>query len=173
MSNMNSLLVVSIIASIVFLMPLVHSSSETHNVTVSLSYGATTPYTGPDYAFADMPQNTITGIVIPGSPNSISSSSSHISMNYDENKKAYIVYTKGIASIVEKRMNLVRKGAFNTAYNPSFGFPIAEKNTVEVGLFYSGIDLKQNEFFRPGVHQLLINNDGTAAGKSILILRTV
>lgn len=170
---MNSLLVVSIIASIVFLLPFVHPSSETHNVTVSLAFDAAAPTQGPDYAVADMHQNTIAGIVIPESPNSISSGSNHISANYDENKKAYIIYTKGIASVVENRMALVRKGVFNTAYNPSFGFPIAEKNTVEVGLFYSGIDIKQNELLRPGIHQLLINNNGTAAGKSILILRNV
>ncbi|MCK5474482.1 MAG: hypothetical protein KAI53_03685 [Candidatus Aenigmarchaeota archaeon] len=173
MSNINSFLIFSIIAYLAFLMPFVHSSPETHNVTVSLLYSATTPYAGSDYALANMPQNTIAGIIIPDSANSISSSSNKVSINYGVNTKAYIVYTKGIASAVEKRMDIVRNGVFDKAYNPSFGFPIAEKNTIEVGLFYLDINIEQNELLRPGIHQLLINNNGTAAGKSIFILRTV
>jgi len=161
----------SVLVALLFLTQSTISVSEKHNVTVALVSSSLSPSAGPDYVLSAMPESTVTGIVISGEPNSITGDGAQLSSNYDEGKKAYLAYTRGSATDIEKRIKLVRNGIFETAYNPSFGFPIAGKNTVEIGLSYDNIDFFQEEILHPGMHRLLIHNDGSAQGKRRLLVR--
>ncbi len=161
--------VLVLLNAFIFLAPNTNSISEEHNITISLLYSGFSPETGTDYSVSALSYRTVAGIVLPENPNSIIGTAEKLSANYNE--KAYVVYTKGNAETITNRMALVRGNTFNTVYNPSFAFPIAEKNTIEIGSSYDTIRINGKETLYSGTHRLLINNNGITGGKTILVVR--
>ncbi|MCK4968535.1 MAG: hypothetical protein KAS12_05745, partial [Candidatus Aenigmarchaeota archaeon] len=106
--------------------------------------------------------------VIKDNANNFQQTSTTISSNYNVGTKAYITYTTGNIEDIKQRIILIRGNTYNMLYNPSFAFPIAKKNTLEVGIEYDSINIGNDDVLKPGFNNIVIKNIGFINNKNSL-----
>ena len=122
-----------------------------------------------NYVVSDYLPETVMGLVhAEGYFKDVSSGSNSMSLRNAIGSKTYLVYTEGDRDDIENKIDSIHSGEFEKMPNPSFGFPIYEKNTVVIELGYENTDVISKEIFGAGFHDLIIENGGTDGNRFIL-----
>ncbi|MBI3412883.1 MAG: laminin G domain-containing protein, partial [Candidatus Aenigmarchaeota archaeon] len=87
--------------------------------------------------------------------------------------RIYAIVTKGTRQSFQNRAELLDRGTFTTQVNPSFGYPLRDKNLLSLKLKYSDIDVQGSETLRKGTYNLRIENNGTSGGKTLIHIKTI
>ncbi|MCK5299918.1 MAG: hypothetical protein KAJ54_02105 [Candidatus Aenigmarchaeota archaeon] len=133
----------------------------------SASYVTSDIYRG-NYIYS-ISGNYITGIVNKeGMTNAeVSGTKMSASMPFEDNK-IYIPFTRSTTENMDQRLTYVNNNDFESRYNPSFGYKIDDKSTVELYITYDNIRINYGSStpmikLRPGSYDLLVRYDNVDA----------
>ncbi|MBI4167902.1 MAG: hypothetical protein HY515_03005 [Candidatus Aenigmarchaeota archaeon] len=87
--------------------------------------------------------------------------------------RIYAIVTKGTRASFQNRAELLDSGEFTTQINPSFGYPLRDKNLLSLKLKYSDIDVQGTETLKKGTYKLRIENNGTSGGKTLISITVI
>ncbi len=87
--------------------------------------------------------------------------------------RIYAIVTQGTRASFQNRAELLDESKFTTQINPSFGYPLREKNILSLKLKYDDIDVQGSETLRKGTYRLRIENNGTSGGKTLIHIKTI
>ncbi len=87
--------------------------------------------------------------------------------------KIYAIVTKGTRQSFQNRAELLDQEKFTTQINPSFGYPLRDKNLLTLKLKYTDIDVQGTETLQKGTYKLRIENNGTLKGKTLISIKTI
>jgi hypothetical protein len=132
----------------------------------------------PHYYLASYLDNALSGLVFSMQiPRGVSAGSNEsdqthfIAVDQDmENSRLFLVYTLGNWREIESRIALIESGRFLTSILPSFSFGLGNRYSLDLALGYADIDLQGKVRLRKGTHKLVIENNGTAAGKPVVVI---
>ncbi|MBI1971896.1 MAG: hypothetical protein HYS53_01205, partial [Candidatus Aenigmarchaeota archaeon] len=122
--------------------------------------------------------NSVIGLYGTGGGVSAGSSNTTMEHRIDVNglireSRVYAVVTQGTRASFQNRAELLDAGTFTTLVNPSFGYPLRDKNVLSLKLKYSDIDVQGSETLRKGTYKLRIENNGTSGGKTLIHIKTI
>ncbi len=81
-----------------------------------------------------------------------------------------LAFTEGYHMTIRNRIPLIIAGQFLTKIAPSFAYGLGVYYPIKVMLKYSDIDLEGNINMQRGVHRLVIENNGTVAGRPVIVI---
>ncbi|UCD03357.1 MAG: VCBS repeat-containing protein [Candidatus Aenigmatarchaeota archaeon] len=93
----------------------------------------------------------------------------YISLQQDiENSVIFLAFTLGDWTVVQRRIEMIEKGRFMDNPVPSFSYGLGKKYSTDLSLYYDNIDLQGRLRFGRGSHNIIIENNGTLAGKPMI-----
>ena len=96
----------------------------------------------------------------------------YIALNQDmENSEVFLVFTYGDWASIQSRIALIEAQQFMTHVLPSFSYGLGNKYLLELALSYQDVDLRGGLRLQTGSHNVIIENNGTYAGRPVVVLR--
>ena len=132
----------------------------------------------PHYYLASYLGNVVSGLVfsmqIPGAVRvgrNASGNTHYIALDQDlERSSVFLVFTLGDWKVIENRIALIEAGRFLTNILPSFSYGLGNKYSLDLALGYADIDLRGRLRLLKGSHKIVIENNGTSAGKPVVVI---
>ena len=135
-------------------------------------------YSNPTHFYlASYLKDVVTGLVFDAQiPRTISvggSGGSHyLATEQDmENSQVFMVFTLGDWRSLENRIDMIESGRFLSSILPSFSYGLGNKYALELALSYADIDLQGRLRLQKGSQKIMIENNGTAGGRPIVVIR--
>lgn len=82
--------------------------------------------------------------------------------------KTLLVFSRGAKDTVAGKIGIVKSGEFFEYPVATFGFGTASLAAINLVLNYKNIDIEGLEVLGKGIHNLLIENNGTSSGKPLV-----
>jgi len=132
----------------------------------------------PHYYLASYLEDAVSGMVfsmqIPRAvavSTNASNNTHYLALEQDmENSRVFLVFTLGNWRAIESRIALIEAGRFLTNILPSFSYGLGNKYSLDLALGYADIDLQGRLRLRKGSHKIVISNNGTSAGKPVIVI---